>query len=199
MKIVKEGEVCKALCHDCGMTTGVYKLRDIPFEGNPRKIVKNVLACVCEKCSKVIAVPRQSVPAIKAECRKKNSPLEVRLPAHYLDILNLAAQKIDPNLDETAAKKLFIYYVHALRSNHFPQKDFHQLLSDEASQVPASKRLSIKGSANFYEDFNELKQQQSVNYKTELVKGVILQINEDIVQEESSEYITELRRISSIL
>lgn len=70
MSTVREGESCKGLCHECGLTTATYEFRDIPIKGTSRSI-NNILACVCDTCSKVIAIPQQSVPSIKTECAKK--------------------------------------------------------------------------------------------------------------------------------
>lgn len=66
MRVIKEGDKGKAICHKCGITTTTYNLRDVDFSDNCG-IVKNIIASVCDKCNEVVSIPRQSVPKIKNE------------------------------------------------------------------------------------------------------------------------------------
>lgn len=115
MRIVKEGETRTLLCHNCGKTSATYRVRDVAFS-DKRGTVKNILAAVCDRCDEVAAIPAQSTARIKEAFDQSGSPLEIRVPVHYLDILYVATQKIDTTLSENFNKALILWYLHALTS-----------------------------------------------------------------------------------
>lgn len=99
MKIVKEGDKRQVVCPKCGLSQAVYTLRDIDFSDQSGK-VKNVLAGVCASCDQVVSIPKQSTAKVRAEYNKIKTSIDLRVPAHYLDILTLASQKIEPMLPD---------------------------------------------------------------------------------------------------
>lgn len=196
MRIVKEGDKRTVLCHQCGKSTATYLLRDVDFSDRSGT-VKNILAAVCDQCDAVVAIPAQSTPRIKAEFDQSRAPLEVRVPAHFLDILNLATHKIDASLDEDFNKTLLLYYLHALTSGRYPQEELKPLLSSELAQARSSKRLSMKVSKKQQGELSLLMEQQSIRNNSDVIKAVILKINEDIVQEKNLSLLPELRNVAA--
>ena len=97
MNIVKEGDQRQVVCENCGLTDATYRLRDIEFSDGSAT-VKHVLAGVCDTCDSVVSLPSQSTAQVRAEYNKVKTSIDVRLPAHYLDILHVAAQIINPDL-----------------------------------------------------------------------------------------------------
>ncbi len=66
MKLLFEGDKCKAICEHCGPVTTTYLYRDVSLSDSG-KIVKDVLVGVCDKCDSVASMPAQSTTVIKAE------------------------------------------------------------------------------------------------------------------------------------
>ncbi len=196
MRIVKEGEKGRVLCHTCGPSAATYLLRDVDFS-DQSGTVKNILAAVCDKCGQVVGIPSQSTPKIKAEFNKIKAPIEVRLPAHYLDILSLATQKIDPGLNESFYKNLLLYYLHAIYSGHFPPSDLANLLNTDLAKAKSSKRLSMKLSERNVNELNEVMDSQGIKTSADVFKALILRINDDIVQQHAPEYIDELKNVAA--
>lgn len=65
MVIVKDGEKSKALCEDCGdIVSTTFAYRDVPFDDGSG-VANDILAAVCDKCDRVVALPAQSVPAVR--------------------------------------------------------------------------------------------------------------------------------------
>jgi len=58
-------------------------------------LVKGILVAVCGQCDKIVAAPPQSTPAIKASREIASKSIEVILETPYLEVLDLAAFKID--------------------------------------------------------------------------------------------------------
>jgi len=197
MKIVKEGDTRTVLCQHCGKSTATYHLRDIDFSDH-RGTTKNILAAVCNTCQQVVSVPAQCTPQIKNAFEQSRQSLEVRLPAHYLDILNIAIQKIDSSLSEEFSKILILYYLHALTTGRYTQADLKPLLSSELAQAKASKRLSMKISHRQMAELTAIMQRQQIEKTSDVVKAVILKINQDLVQEHNLTGLDELRDIAAI-
>lgn len=196
MRFVKEGEKGKAICNSCGLTNTTYLLRDLPFSDNSGT-VKDILAGVCDICNEVVSIPAQSTAKIKAEYNKTRKPLEVRVPAHYIDILILASQKIDKELDESFFKTLVTFYVHKLMKKTTDKATFETLLNSELAKAKSSKRLSFKLTERTEKELSYLISSIGIKNKSELIKGIILKINEDIVQPKTPKYFNELKNLAT--
>ncbi|MBJ6727177.1 hypothetical protein [Geomesophilobacter sediminis] len=195
MKIVKEGDKSKAVCDTCGLTSVTYRLRDVPFTDDVG-IVKNILAGVCDQCGHVVSVPRQCTPKIKAVYEAKKSA-EYRLPAHFIDILSLASSKIDDEIGDALSKPLLLYYVHKLNNGEIPAKIIKELLSSELASAPSTKRLSLKITERTERELGDVVQKTGLHSSTELIKGIILKIYEDIVKPKTPKHMKELKTIAA--
>jgi len=197
MRVLKEGDKGKAICEVCGLTTTTYALRDVDFS-DKRGTVKNIIVGVCDKCKKVASIPSQSVPQIKSEYNKTLKPLETRVPAHFIDILNLAIKKIDNDLDENFAKILFLYYLHNFSTGKFSDKNISNLLDTEIAKAKSSKRFSIKINKRTEREIEIFIAHSGLKNKTDLVKIIILTINNDIVQSPLPKHLSELKKLAAI-
>lgn len=196
MKIVKEGDKRQVVCPNCGLTHATYTLQDIHFS-DQSGTVKNVLAAVCDTCNTVVSIPKQSTAKVRAEYNKSRTPVDVRLPAHYLDILTLAAQRIDPSLTDNFNKPLVLYYLHALSSGRYSAVNLNLLLNSEIAKAKASKRFSVKVNENSLKEIKALMETQGLKNNTDVFKTVILKINEDIVQPKNPKNLPELQSFAA--
>ena len=202
MKLIKAGEKGKAICEACAKVVGTtYVYRDIPFS-NGSGLVNNVLAGVCDECDRVIVTPAQSTPAIKVAREVANKPVEVSLPAYYVEILDLAAFKINPDATTEFRKRLVVYYIHDLIENNGALNQFKSMIEKfsrkfaSKSKIP-TKRLSFKVSKPMDQEFLELMDLGGLK-KTELIKGAIIQIDRDIVQRNKPRRLAELQRLAAV-
>ena len=196
MRFVIEGEKGKAICNSCGVTTITYSLRNVNFS-DKSGTVKDILSGVCDKCHEVITIPAQSTAKIKSEYNRVRKPLEVRVPAHYIDILNIACQKIDSNLDESFFKALVIFYIHDLSTGKISINGFDKLLNSNIAKAKLSKRLSFKITERTENDFGKLIYLLGIKSKSEIIKGIILKINEDIVQPKHPKHLSKLKTLAT--
>lgn len=196
MKIVKEGDLREVVCSTCGLTHATYLLRDVSFSDDSG-IVKNILVAVCNHCDQVVSIPKQSTAKVKAEYNKIKTPIDVRLPAHFLDILNLATQKIDINLSDSFNKSLVLYYLHALSSKRYAQDNLALLLKSDIAKAKASKRFSVKLNDKSIKEIQSLMVSQGLKNNTEVFKSLILRINEDIVQPQQPKHLAELQNFAA--
>ncbi len=196
MKIVKEGDKRKAICPNCGVIEATYALRDVDFSDGSGT-VKNILAAVCSQCDEVVSIPHQSTAKIRAEYNNIKKPLDVRVPAHYLDILTLAAQRIDANANESFNKALVRYYLHALSSHHYSSKGLDKLLDQEVAKAKATKSFSMKVSLKTWNDVDALKKDLGFRSRSDVLKSIILKINEDLLQNETPKHLRELQSFAA--
>ena len=192
MKIFKSGESVQAICHNCeSIQNAVFQVRDVPFsEGGGT--TKNILVGVCEQCDHVIVTPHQSTPSIKKQLETQRKPIESRLPAHMLDILNLASVEIGGTVD--LVPHLMRFYIHNLATDAKAASKITIFLRSELAKGKAEKRLSLKGRM-ISEDIDALKKAADINNTTDLIKGVILKINDDVLVKKRASAIKELRGV----
>jgi len=192
MKIFKVGESQKAACNHCqSFENATFQLRDVPFSDG-RGIVKNVLVGVCDKCNSVTVLPHQSTPAVKRQYEAKRKPVEGRLPAHLIDILNLATLEIGTTTDFVPS--MMKYYIHTLSKDEKSAKKIANYLQSDLATGKSEKRLSLKG-RKIFEDIEHLKSLTHIENTTDLLKGIILKINDDVLVKKRLKPITNLRNI----
>src|SRR5688572_29064840 len=143
MIIYKVGDEKKAMCGVCEAFRIVsYQLRDVPFDDGSG-MVKNIIAGVCKTCDSVAVIPFQSVPAIKKQLQIQRKAVETRVPAHMIDLLNMASAELGATPDFVSL--LLKYYIHQLASNPEAALRLVTLLTSELATGLANKRLSLKG------------------------------------------------------
>lgn len=196
MRLVKEEDKGKAVCSNCGLSNITYRLRDVDFS-DKRGTVKNILVGVCDNCGQIVSIPKQSMPLIKSEYNKTLKPLETRVPAHFIDILNIAVKIIDVDLDETFTKQLFLYYLHNLnKGKKYNTSQISKLLNSEIAQAKSSKRFSIKISDKTEKEIEHYVSFWGLKSKSDLVKIIILNIYNDIVEPSEPMHLDELKSIA---
>ncbi|MBL1140682.1 MAG: hypothetical protein HND53_01480 [Proteobacteria bacterium] len=194
MKILKVGDTQKAGCYQCKKIQPVtFQLRDVPFSDGS-DIVKDVLVGVCDKCDSVVLLPSQSTPSVKKQLEKQRKPLESRLPAHMIDILNMASFTIGASTDFNS--NLIKYYIHALSTEQISPKGVARYLNAELFKGKSQKRLSIKGRM-VADELSRLKEITHIESTSDLLKGIILKINDDILIHKNKKRIEQLKTIIS--
>src|SRR5581483_11883041 len=96
-----------------GRVSTTFKYRDVPFSDGSG-IAKKILVGVCDECGRIVSIPPQSTPSIKAARKATPVSIEAVLPAVYLDALDLACYRIDPASAQDFRKPLVMYYLHSL-------------------------------------------------------------------------------------
>ena len=192
MKILKVGDTKNAACNNCKSFQGVtFKLRDVPFNDGSG-VVKNVLVGVCDNCDSVAVLPHQSTPAVKKQLEVQRKSLESRVPAHMIDILNLASDKLGGGTE--FVPNIMKYYIHALSNNEISSNNISRFLKSDLAKGIAQKRISLKG-RHLEEELILLKEIIEVESTTDLLKIVVLKINDDLLVNERPKPIGQLKNI----
>jgi len=201
MKIYHEADKSRAMCENDGLVTTTFAYRDVPFRDGSG-IVKDILVAVCDKCGDVVAIPPQSSLAIRATREKAAVSVEANLPAIYIDTLDLAAYRIDPNLTPDFRKRLLMYYVHTYAMDDKLLARFTENLREEnifaaTDKNSVRKRLSMKVTPAMSREIEAVMQATSLS-KTELIKSVISQIHKDIVAPDMPKQMKLLKTLAAV-
>jgi hypothetical protein len=192
MKILKVGDTQKAICEHCKSFESVtFKLRDVPFS-DKSGVVKNVLVGVCNKCDLVAVLPHQSTPAVKKQLDSQRKAIEVRVPAHMIDILSLASYELNVGPEFTSS--IIKYYVSGMISHSIPYEGMSKFSKTALFKGPAQRRLSIKG-RTVADDVLKLKGMTHIAKTSDLLKSVILTIHEDLLTNKNPRSIDNLKTI----
>ena len=199
MKFHQAGDKSKAICEDCGsVVPATYAYRDVPFDdGNG--IAKDVLAIVCDSCDRVVAFPAQSTPAAVRARKAAEIPLEVSLTAPEMDLLDLAALRIDPQAGTKLRKTLIAYFLRRLSEGSESILRLQQICLNfkkqrsSAAGIP-SRRLSPKLAPRTNDNIRALMQLTGLK-KIQLIRVVIGEIQEVLVL---SDHPKELGKICEI-
>jgi len=192
MKILKVGDTKNAACNHCESFQNVtFTLRDVPFNDNSGT-VKDVLVGICNSCDSVAVLPHQSTPAVKKQLEAQRKSLESRVPAHMIDILNLASDKLGGGTE--FANNIVKFYIHALSSNEISPDHLAQYLDTELAKGPSQKRISLKG-RHLQEELALLKSLTKIKSTTDLLKSVVLKINDDLLVNEEKRPTDQLKSV----
>lgn len=192
MKIYTEGEKSKGICQVCKkLVPTTFKVSSVALSSGKGN-VDDILVAKCDHCDHVVAIPQQSSPRIKEVLTKKHS-IEVRLPIHLRDILILASNQFHMGAPEQLKDSLVRYYI-ALADEDKQISQSIKKLSESEFAKGSGYRLSLKINEAIHEHFSNLMKQTKLN-KTQLLKGLILQINEDVLQKPVKKRIHELERV----
>lgn len=192
MKIYKVGDTEQVICEQCqALKEAEFQLRNVPLSDNSG-MVKNVLVGVCRQCDSVAVLPHQSVPAVKQQLETQRKAIESRLPAHMVDILNLACFELGGNTDFVPS--LVKFYIHSLCTQSIPTKNITQYLQTDLATGKAQKRLSLKG-RRIADEIAQLKTLTNISSTTDLIKSVVLKINDDLFVHPNNKTIRTLKGI----
>lgn len=193
MKILKVGDTTKVACNHCqSFEYATFKLRSVPFSDGSG-VVNNVLAGVCDKCDTITVIPSQSTPAIKKQLEIQRRSIESRVPAHMVDILNLASCEISGSID--FVPNLIKFYIHALSVSDITLTDSPlDILKSDLVKGKSQKRLSIKGKM-IANDIEVLKDIIKTPKTSDLLKIVISKIYDDVLIKKDKKQILNLQHI----
>lgn len=194
MNIWKVDDKTKAACDTCGAFVGAtYTLRDVPLSDGS-DIVKDVLVGVCDRCDSVCVLPHQSVPRVSQTLNRERSSIDSRIPAHMFDILNCASSQVGGSTD--FVPQLIKYYLHALAQRQMSSIHLRAYLKSDLAGGKAQKRISLKGQY-VSEDIAEVKALAKLDSTSDLIRSIILKINDDILQKKSKKSIKALEGIAA--
>ena len=200
MKLFRAGEKSKGICDHCrGLADATFHYRDVPFsDGNGT--VKDILALVCDTCDEIIATPAQSTPAIRAAREIATKPVEVSLPASFIEALDLAAFRIDPQATTEFRKRLLAYYIHRAAESDHPPEQFADRIAKNAGRFDGSapkRRLSFKVTPRLNDEIDKITKRSNLS-KSDLIKSLVMQIELEILQPKSPHNLGELRRLAAV-
>ena len=192
MKILKVGDTKKVACDCCeSFQTATFKLRDVPFSDNSG-IVKNVLVGVCDHCDSVTVLPHQSTPAVRKQLEVQRQPIESRVPAHIIDILNLSSDSLGAGVDFN--QSIMKYYIHSLSTKAISALDIPSFLDSDLAKGASQKRISIKG-RYIKDEFSLIKEMTKIDTTTALLKCIVLKIHDDLLVNKDKKAIKDLQGI----
>lgn len=192
MKILKVGDTTNAACNQCLSFQDVtFILRDTPFSDGTG-IVKNVLVGVCNTCDATTVLPHQSAPAVKKQLETQRKSLESRVPAHMIDILNLVSDELGGGIE--FVPNIMKFYIHYLSNNDISSRNISSYLKSDLARGVAQKRISIKG-RYLEEELLHLKEITDIQKTSDLIKSVVLKINDDVLVNKKLKTINQLKNM----
>jgi len=203
MKLFTSGDASRALCDRDGVVTTTYAYRDVPFSDG-KGTAREILVGVCDVCDRVIAIPPQSTPAIGAARARAQEPVEVTLPAPYLEILDAAGLTVNAAVTPDFRKRLLIYYVNRYANGEEKIAELGELARRAPSIVaksrvaPPRKRLSLKLAPQAHRRFEKVVQASHLD-KTTLIKSLVVKINDDLVVPKTPRHKKELSALADVL
>ncbi len=201
MKLYQIGDKSQAACPECqARVTTTFALRDVPFTDSSA-IARAILVAVCDDCQAVVGIPAQSTPKIRASRSKPLFSIEAQLPLVFVDMLDLACQKLADAASTDLRKRLMAYYIHRLANQNAHQQAElltagYQQAEKEFPPVPGKnlRRLSFKVQQGIYEELNALASASQLS-KTSILKSLAYQIKEDVLEEKNSRILPELKTL----
>ena len=203
MIVYKAGETGNAICDHCkSLVTTTFTYRDVPFDDGTG-LVKDLLCAVCDQCDRVVAVPPQSTPAIQRMRDAANVPLEVMLSAPDMELLDLAIWRIDPASGQRLRKLLLAIYIRRIENDPASITRLRAKAADQSkgrSFAPTApkRRLSVKIAPKTDLSIKRLMAASGLT-KSGLIRGIVHEIEKDLVQPDYPKDLEKLREIASVV
>jgi len=86
------------------------------------------------------------------------------------------------------------FYIHALSNNDISPRGISKYLASDLARGKSQKRISIKGRL-VAEELSHLKEITKIESTTDLIKGVVLKINDDVLVKRKSKTIRALKTV----
>lgn len=174
----------------------------MPFSDG-KGMADDVLVGVCDGCDEVVAIPAQSTPAIRDARARELVSVEARLPAIYVDVLDLAAYAIDPQVSTDFRKVMLTWFVHRCASEASGVRSLLEAHERARATFPerrgiARRRISMKVSPRVEGDFRLLEEGTSLN-TTELLKSVVWRIRDEVLESPRNTVIRRLKDLSTVV
>jgi hypothetical protein len=118
--------------------------------------------------------------------------LESRVPAHMVDILNLATDALGAGSEFIPS--MIKFYIHSLSNKDISPNGISKYLDSELATGKAQKRISLKG-RHVAEELSLLKEITKIQTTTNLIKSIVLKINDDILVNKEEKTIKQLKNI----
>lgn len=201
MKLYRDGDSSKSFCSRCAkVVTTAFERRDVPFSDG-KGMAKNILVGVCDACDSVVSIPAQSAPAISEARTREVASLEASLPAIYIDVLDLAARQISPWTTTDFRRPLLSFFIHQFAHKSTAARKLRRSYEESLRLFPeerggAKRRLSLKVSTTVASDLSWLLEATDLS-KTELIKSVVYEIRQQVIETPKPNYIKELQAIAT--
>lgn len=201
MKLFTSGQKGRALCDRDGLVSMTYAYRDVPFSDG-LGLARDILVGVCDTCEQVLAIPPQSTPAIGAARARAQVPVEVMLPAPYIEILDAAGLNVHATATPDFRKRLLVYYVNRYASGAEKVTELKGLSERYPAIVarsvkPPRKRLSLKLAPRAHKKFEDVVKASHLD-RTTLIKGLVVKIHDDLVEPKVPRHKDELSTLADV-
>jgi hypothetical protein len=194
MRVLKVGDKGKAICKSCkAVVPTTYNLRTVPFSDGVGE-VKDVLVSTCNTCDHICSLPHQSTPAVKKALEKKRRPVECKVPAHMIDMLNMACAEVGCGID--FKPQLFKYYINRIANDENSSVLLAKNSKNELLHGKLNKRLSLKGRF-VKEDLEIISNKTNIKKITDIIKLIVIQIGLDILENKEQKPIHDLKIIAA--
>jgi hypothetical protein len=109
-----------------------------------------------------------------------------------VDILNLASVELGGSTEFVPV--LIKFYIHSLSNNEISSRDIRRYLDTELAKGRSQKRISGKGRL-VAEEIDRLKDITSIRNTTDIIKAIVLKINDDVLVKKNIGMIKQLKNI----
>jgi hypothetical protein len=124
----------------------------------------------------------------------------VSLPASFIEALDLAAFRIDPEATTEFRKRLLAYYIHRAAESEQPAERLASRIARNGQRFDTDapkRRLSFKVTPRLSGEIDKIIERSKLT-KSDLIKSLVMQIDEDILQPKSPHNMKELRRLAAV-
>ena len=191
MKLYKVGDQSRAICPFCKETRSTtFREENVPLRSG-KGTVRDVLVAVCDECHRVVGIPQQSAPRVAEIIQGARRSVEARIPRQLSDVMLLVCSELRAPATEAT---LFRYYLRRFSSQARLRGRLVALARKPDASGRASARFSAKLSDEAYDRFRSLVHATGLK-PGGVVKGVIVQMKEDILDAKDARVRRELEGV----
>lgn len=193
MRIIEEGARGVALAAERGKVPVVFEYRDLTLDSGV--VVKDILVGVDEETGEVLTIPAQSTPRIKlARQVAKNETFSVRIPLELNDVLWGVSYELGANPTKFNAA-LIRFYLHEATDSRTMARRLKKLSTSDLAVKASKARLTLRSDSDLLNRVKQVEEREGVS-RSDLVRGAILAMKEDVFDKPSKGRLAQLRAIA---
>lgn len=193
MKIWKDGERSRAICPRCERRTGIQFGRRTVELSAPAVKAEDVLVGVCLECDGIAVIPRQSTPRLKEAVERPMQVLNVRVPGHLIDIIELLADRWDLSSRSRTPSVMRLLLSEFANDPAYARR-VRDLVGHELAGGPADHDLSVRVPAHTLLGVDQMMELTGVQNRSEVVRGVLVAAKDEVLDERNPELEVVMRR-----
>ncbi len=173
----------------------VFQRRNVTLSA-PEMTATDVLVAVCVQCDGIALIPHQSAPKLREAIQNPKETLNVRIPGHLEDVLDLLIERVAHGWKHGRSPVLR-YLLHEFGNSPMYAHRVRAHLRNDLAQGPANRDVSVRVPTYILVAVDQMAALVGIESRSEVLRGILASAKEDVLEEQDPEFAGAMERAIS--